>query len=221
MKIGALVLAAGSGMRFDSSLPKQFHELHGKKIYRYPLDVLLSSNIFCSIGVVSKSAYYSHLHPSDQSIFIEGGNSRQESVFLGLKALNNIDFVMICDGVRPFLTLQMINAHIEKLSLGFDAVNTCISSADTINIKYNSTIKSIPPRNSFLRGQTPQSFCYKKLLKAHQSTSKFFTDDCALMLEYGHSVTYIEGNEKNIKITSSLDLDIASAIYKKGLSFTC
>ena len=221
MKVGALILAAGNGSRFNSSIPKQFHLLNGKKIYKYVLDSLISSNFFSTIGLVTNISYHKHLDLSEQYTVIEGGDTRQESVFLGLQALENIDYVVICDGVRPFLTLKILNAHIEKLKLGHVAVNTCIPTSDTINIQSCNLIEEIPPRENFLRGQTPQSFSYKKLLHAHKTTKKFFTDDCGLMLEKGHEVTYINGDETNIKITSSLDLDIASLLCKKDLTFSC
>jgi 2-C-methyl-D-erythritol 4-phosphate cytidylyltransferase/2-C-methyl-D-erythritol 2,4-cyclodiphosphate synthase len=219
MKIAALVLAAGNGSRFDSSIPKQFCMLHGKKVYRYPLDILLSSHLFSEVCLVINDSHFPYIDANQNHTIKVGGETRQKSVLLGIENLS-ADYVLICDGVRPFLNLNILKEHINKLKNGSFAVNTCILCADTINIKSGNTIVSIPPRDSFLRGQTPQSFCLKKLLLAHKNTSKEFTDDCGLMIEAGYPIDYVDGSDENIKITTSIDLEIASVILNKRRSFS-
>ena len=221
MKIGALILAAGAGSRFNSVVPKQFHLLNGKKVYRHVLDTLISSKLFCSIGLVTKSCYHKHLHGDDSCTLIEGGDTRGASTFLGLKAFQDLDAIVICDGVRPFLTVKLLEDHIDQLKLGHVAVNTCIPCKDTINIGAAGSINSIPARETLLRGQTPQSFSFKELFDSHSKTKKTFTDDCGIMLEKGYPVSYVSGHETNIKITTSLDLEIASLLCEKDLTFSC
>jgi len=102
-------------------------------------------------------------------------------------------------------------------------VDTCIPSADTlVHSKENLLIKDIPPRQEFLRGQTPQSFAFDLIVKAHQSalSSELYntSDDCALMLKLGHQVKIVLGEEQNIKITTDFDLFLAEQIsYKPQL----
>ncbi len=216
MNIAALLLCAGHGNRFNSPLPKQFHSLGEKKIYRYPLDILVASGFFTEIRIVAQKDHLSHLDSHPTCTIVGGGKSRQESVFLGLQGLDT-DFVVICDGVRPFLTLGLLQEHIEKLIGGANAVNTCIPCTDTINVHQNGQITTIPNRDQFLLGQTPQSFNTKILKLAHESSTKNYTDDCSLILDAGFSISHVLGSEINLKITTPLDLEIA----KMTLGFTC
>lgn len=209
MKIAAILLCAGKGDRYDSPIPKQYHLLHGKKIYRYALDILVAEQCFKEIILVVADGHNQYLDPDSTITVVKGGSTRQASVYAALKTLKDIDYVVICDGVRPFLTREMLKKHITKLKQGAIAVNTCIPCYDTINIKNGEQIIEIPKRELYLRGQTPQSFSFKDLLKAHQKTKNSYTDDCGLILEFGKQVTYVSGSEYNIKITTPFDLLIA------------
>ncbi len=211
MKIAALLLCAGRGTRFSSPIPKQFHLLGEKKIYRYPLDLLILSNLFSEIRIVTQKEYLPFLDHHPTCTMIEGGKTRQDSVSLGLQGLK-ADFVIICEGARPFLTLQLLQGHIEKLLLGAVAVNTCIPCTDTINIHQDGIISKIPDRNQFFQGQTPQSFCTNLLIDAHEKAIKPYTEDCSLLLDRGFSISHVLGSEKNIKITTPHDLEIAKMI---------
>jgi 2-C-methyl-D-erythritol 4-phosphate cytidylyltransferase len=216
MKIAAILLCAGDGSRFGSSLPKQFHFLGEKKLYRHPLDTLIESQLFSEIRIVGQKKHLPYFDPHPSCVFVEGGNCRQDSVRLGLFNLKG-DFVIICEGVRPFLTLQLLQDHIKKLSLGSVAVNTCIPCTDTINIHKDGLIKDIPDRKQFFRGQTPQSFSIPLLQKGHEINTKEATDDCSLLLELGFPVDYVFGSEKNLKITTPYDLEVATHFF----SFPC
>jgi 2-C-methyl-D-erythritol 4-phosphate cytidylyltransferase len=220
MKVAAILLTAGTGGRFNSSLPKQFHLLGNKKLYRHTLDLLKESNLFTSIVCVTKEEFLPYFDADQEIDYVFGGSSRQESVLLGLKALKGIDSVMICESVRPFYTLALLKTHIEKLKNGHVAINTCIPSTDTINIQENNKITKIPKRESFLLGQTPQSFCFKRFLNAHQKTLSAYSDDCAVMLEFNHEISYVTGCKYNIKVTEPNDLILAEVILTKRLSFT-
>jgi 2-C-methyl-D-erythritol 4-phosphate cytidylyltransferase len=221
MKHSAILLLAGSGLRFGSSIPKQFQNLLGKKVYRYSLDTLISTNFFHEILLVIQPEFTPYLDSHPECKIILGGSSRQKSVHLALKQCTNSTHVLIHDGVRPFLTKELLQLHLDKLLQGFKNVNTCIPSSDTINIVQHGNIISIPPRSHFLRGQTPQSFDYENLYQAHEQTNIEYTDDCSLMLDAGHEVSYVTGNECNIKITTSLDLKIAKTILLTFPSFSC
>lgn len=221
MKLSAILLLAGSGLRFGSSIPKQFQNLLGKKVYRYSLDTLISTNFFHEILLVIQPEFTPYLDSHPECKIILGGSSRQKSVHLALKQCTNSTHVLIHDGVRPFLTKELLQLHLDKLLQGFKNVNTCIPSSDTINIVQHGNIISIPPRSHFLRGQTPQSFDYKNLYQAHEQTNIEYTDDCSIMLDAGHEVSYVTGNECNIKITTSLDLKIAKTILLTFPSFSC
>ncbi|MCH9621875.1 MAG: Ribitol-5-phosphate cytidylyltransferase [Chlamydiia bacterium] len=209
MKIAALLLLAGSGERFTSNIPKQFHTLDGQKVFRFALNTIKKTYPFSEIVLVSKKNYHQFMDDCSDYLIIEGGKSRQESVHLGLKALNSPDCVVIFESVRPFITEDLILEHIKMLKAGKTAINTCIPSFDTINIQKNNKINKIPSRDQFLKGQTPQSFLYKPLLNAHNKTQRCFTDDCGLMLDEGFEIDFVLGSERNIKITTDFDLKLA------------
>lgn len=209
MKIAAILLCAGNGQRFNSTIPKQYRQLHGKKVYRYPLDILKSVPEFSKIILVIGEGQEQYIETDKDIMMVKGGKTRGKSVFLALQALHNIDYVIICEAVRPFITKNLIKEHIQKLSIGSKAINTCIPCSDTINILENGSITQIPPREIFLRGQTPQSFSFKELYHAHKHNKKTYTDDCALLLEAGEKISYVLGNEENIKITTQVDMALA------------
>ena len=109
--IKAIILMGGTGLRFGSELPKQFHRLAGKKVYLYTLEAFLKTQLFEEIILVCPSSWIAqtkediaHFHSVPISI-IEGGSSRQESSFKGLQACNSsTNIVVIHDAVRPFVS---------------------------------------------------------------------------------------------------------------------
>jgi len=84
MKLSAILLLAGSGLRFGSSIPKQFQDLLGKKVYRYSLDTLISTNFFHEILLVIQPEFTPYLDSHPECKIILGGSSRQKSVHLAL-----------------------------------------------------------------------------------------------------------------------------------------
>jgi 2-C-methyl-D-erythritol 4-phosphate cytidylyltransferase len=214
MKIAAILLCAGTGDRFFNILPKQFHMLGEKKLYLHALDTLKSSYHYSEIAIVHQRDHLKHFDPHPDCKMIEGGSTRQESVFLGLKSLNSPDSVIIFESARPFITKDLIEKHIAALKNGSTAINTCIPCTDTINIQQNGKITSIPNRNQFLSGQTPQSFNFSLILNAHKKTEHSYTDDCGLLISQGHNIHFEIGSPNNIKITKPLDLIAASAFLR-------
>lgn len=203
MRFAAILLLGGKGSRFATSLPKQFQRLGEKKVYEHPLSTFQSVNLFDEILVVS---------PEDSPLpgTVSGGATRQSSSYKGLLALHkDTDYVVIHDGVRPFVTEEMIKNHVEKVQK-YKAVNTCIPSPDAINLVQEDSIVSIVKRGEALRGQTPQSFAYPLILEAHKKTKQLNACcDCSLILELGHPVHMVMGSERNFKITSQQDLAFA------------
>lgn len=220
-RVGALLLMAGKGCRFQSDTPKQFHLLKGKKLYLHTLEVFLKIGLFDEILlVVSKESLDAvreeTAHLASVRIVL-GGATRQLSSFLGLKSfLTPPDIVSIHDAVRPFVTEEVLLANLEG-ALQYGAVNTCIPSTDTLVFSSDlQTIEAIPERKNFLKGQTPQTFCYKTIFEAHKEAEKNTienaTDDCQLLLRMGKKIFIAPGSEKNLKITSQFDLFLAEFI---------
>lgn len=208
--IKAVILMGGEGLRFGRQTPKQFALLSGKPIYLHTLHALEHSNLFDEIILVCHKDYVSEM----KGHAVPGGSTRQESSYLGLLACGKeTDLVLIHDGVRPFVTTEILRANIEGAKR-YGAVDTCIPSTDTL-VHGTDTIHSIPPRAEYQRGQTPQTFHYELIRKAHeQAYKKEATDDCQLVLEMGHPVHIIPGDEYNIKITTELDLFLGEQILR-------
>ncbi len=247
----AILLMAGEGNRFQSEKPKQFHHLSGKPIYLYALKTMQESKLFDLIILVCPQSHLKKLtsfhkkelkNNSSPIKIISGGKTRQESTYLGLLAApQNTQLVLIHDAVRPFVTKIILEENL-SLAKKHKAVDTCIPSFDTIvHSPRGDQIEKIPLRKEFLRGQTPQTFYYPLILKAHQQAlgqplksnketkakSKLqiktktkkkslcdASDDCQLVLQIGKPVFIAQGDENNIKITTQLDLFLAEQILR-------
>ncbi len=148
----------------------------------------------------------------DNILFVKGGDSRQISVFNALDSVKelNIDYVLIHDGARPFVTTEVINEVVEGV-IKNNAVTPGIPPVDTIKQinKKNIIIKHLE-RKSLVCVQTPQAFDFKKLYKAHikaNKDKKEYTDDTEIYAKYSGKVSIVQGDVKNIKITYPGDLE--------------
>lgn len=228
--VKAILLMAGEGLRFGSSTFKQFHRISGKKIYLLTLEQFLQTRLFEEIILVCHPKGIDEVkqdltaYSSDHIKIICGGSSRQESSYLGVLACgSSTKHVVIHDAVRPFVSQEIIYNNI-KGAIEFGAVDTCIPSADTlVYAPINDKIQKIPKRSEYLRGQTPQSFAYPLILKAHKRALELnlveSSDDCQLVLDMGIDVHVVKGDERNIKITSELDLFIAEQLLRLPVPF--
>lgn len=208
-----IILIGGSGARFGSKTPKQFLPLGGKEIYQYTVEAM--SPHFDSLLAIVHPDHIDHVRSQTPNlIIVPGGTTRQASVYAALRACpQKTTHVCIHDGVRPFLSPQIIREN-KRAAEAYGAADTCIPTADTI-VMGGDTITSIPDRSLMLRGQTPQSFRYELILKAHETTTKTnATDDCQLVHDLGHPVHIVEGSERNIKITTELDLIVAEQLLR-------
>ena len=210
--VKAILLMAGQGLRFGGTIFKQFHSLADMPIYQRTLDRLKSSQLFEEILMVVPLNMVEELrdaHPDHQ--VIAGGSTRQASSYHGLiHCGSETEIVLIHDGVRPFVTERILFDNIEG-ARKFGAVDTCIPSPDTIVYSPNgASIDSIPERNHYLLGQTPQTFHYPLIHEAHEKTRKTdATDDCQLVHDLGHPVHIVRGELSNFKITNPEDLKLA------------
>lgn len=223
--VSALLLASGSGLRFQDDLPKQFHYLSGKKIYLHTLEAFINIPSIEEIILVCPSCFLKQVEEEISSYthkkikIISGGRTRQESSYLGLLACNPLcTHIVIHDAVRPFVSKEIIEENI-SLCISYGACDTCIPSFDTIvHSKDKENIHDIPLRSEYYRGQTPQSFSYPLLKESHEKALEKgildATDDCRLVLLNNHPIKLAKGSEENIKITTYLDLCYAEQILR-------
>jgi len=217
-KIGLVLLMGGSGERCGGVIPKQFALIQNIPVYLHTLNALCKSALFDEIVLVSHPEWVDKVRLEvPHAIVVKGGETRQESSFLGLKGfLDPPDIVMMHDAVRPFVSEKIIHDNLQEAIL-HGAVDTCIASVDTlVHSPCGEKISSIPKRKEFLRGQTPQTFHFKKLFQAHEAAwraqVKDVSDDCQLLLSSGSPVRIVYGCERNFKITTGFDLVISGYI---------
>jgi len=209
MKICAVIVAAGSGKRFGSK--KQFASLAGKKVFEITLSKFFKLKEVDNIVIVfpaSDVKKYRKMENKKVRV-IAGGETRQHSVFNALNSIDkDTDIVIIHDGVRPFITEEIIRNSI-KVAAKYGTAVVAVPVKDTVKIVSGGIIKSTPDRNSIYLAQTPQTFGYRLIIKAYKKAfqEKYIsTDDSALVERTGAKVRIIPGDYENIKITFKADL---------------
>ena len=220
-KIAAIVVAAGRGTRAGHDFgPKQYRDIGGKPIIWHTLKALIDVDIFSQIIVV--------IHPQDINIIKEcaadywskvtcvtGGETRQASVRNGLLVLHKDvpDYVMIHDGVRPFVDGVLL-ARVRDALEPEMGVLPALAVSDTLKRSdVNGLIEATIDREKLYAAQTPQAFPFATILAAHNKAYEAqridFTDDCALAEWVGLPVKIVEGSADNVKITWKRDIELA------------
>ncbi|HQO10490.1 MAG TPA: 2-C-methyl-D-erythritol 4-phosphate cytidylyltransferase [Clostridiales bacterium] len=230
-KVIAIITAGGSGLRMRTETRKQYIEIGKKPILAHTVnnfqvtdkvDEIVLAVPAEDIEFVKKSIVEKYNFSKVKHI-IKGGEQRQESVFNALSEIraSDEDIILIHDGVRPFISHDIINECI--ISTGnADGSIVGIKPVNTIKIISGSVIESTLDRNSLISVQTPQTFRYGFILKCYELALKDgfnATDDSALAEKYGENILgrkpkiiAVDGRSFNIKITDPNDLIIAEAL---------
>ena len=215
----ALIVAAGTGSRFGGSLPKQYHELGGEAILRRSVLAFLQHPHIDAVRVVinpdHRAMYDAAVGDLGLADPITGGESRQESVRLGLEALalgGDVDLVMIHDAARPLIdaaTITEVRRALEH-STGAIAAKPLV---DTLKRGEGIAITTTIDRANLWQAHTPQAFHFDDILKAHRAAAGArLTDDAAVAEKAGMTVTLVPSNPDNMKITNPDDLDRAARL---------
>ena len=222
-----VIVSAGRGSRMKADINKQFLKLKGKEVIAHTIDKFYNNKNIDEIVVVVKEdeADFFRRNIIDKygykNIKIAfGGQERQDSVFNGLKAVNErCDIVLIHDGARPFVTDEIIKNSIECAKKN-KCVIVGVPVKDTIKIiNKDNEVCDTPNRSTLWSIQTPQVFEYLSIIKAHKiakEKSYYGTDDSMLMEYLGYNVKVIEGSYNNIKITTPEDLKIGEEILNEN-----
>jgi len=227
----ALIPAAGQGKRMGSERPKAFISLGALPILAHTLQkfeacpqvdeiiplVPPGEGVTWTREIVSRHGL--------QKVFqiMPGGAERQESVFIGLKAIREkAGAVIIHDGARPFVTIDLIQRSLSE-ARRFRAVAVALPASETTKEVdgENIVLRTVDRRQLWLM-QTPQSFDYNLILRAHEEARRdgfVGTDDASLVERLGVPVKIIEGSRLNFKITTPEDLVLAEAILKSSSEF--
>lgn len=220
----AIVVAGGRGTRMKKSVNKLFLCLNNKPILAYTLDAFENNPSISKIILVAAEDEVEYCRKeivlkysiSKVNKIVTGGESRQQSVFNGLKAIkDNCNIVLIHDGARPFIDDRIIEDGIRYANV-YGACACGVEPKDTIKIRDSSGFsKYTPKRSELFCVQTPQCFKLDIIVKAHQDLSKknvVVTDDTSLVELCGNKVFLYEGSYNNIKITTPDDLILGEKI---------
>lgn len=230
MKNIAVILASGSGARFDSKTPKQFVRLAGKSVIQYTIEAFEKSENIDEIIIVTRQDFVDYTYEiinannySKVTKIISGGKERYDSTQAALKAISDDEAnLIIHDAVRPFVSQQIINRCIQALETA-KAVDVVVDATDTIVQVDRGYITQIPDRRFLKRGQTPQAFKKTILLQAYElfmkDDEKVASDDCGIVLKYlpTEAIVTVQGEEANFKITHQQDIYLADNLIKDGL----
>lgn len=214
----AVIVAAGSGTRMNSKLPKQFIEIAGKPLLRHTVEKFLAMTVPPEIIIVMSEEYKEYWKAyCRRSDFLErytlptGGFTRFHSVKNALEYVPDGALVAVHDGVRPFVTPEFLEAM-------FREAEKCGAVAPVVplveSIRELTDGGSVPAdRSRFVSVQTPQVFHSEILKKAYlQSYDTSFTDDLTVVQKAGFPVRTVEGLRYNVKITSPEDLELAGVL---------
>lgn len=225
MSVGAVVVAAGKGKRMNAELSKQYLPLNDKPIIIHTLECFQHHPLIDQMLLVCGSDDVEYCQElvdrymlTKVARVVAGGEERQDSVYRGLQHIHT-DWVLVHDGVRPFLAKDVLDRVIEEMFYK-EAVVLAVPVKDTIKqVDREGIILRTPPRESLWAVQTPQAFRLSTLMRAYEKADKegfIGTDDASLVERLGIKVHVTKGDYANIKITTPDDLWVAEALVRRG-----
>ncbi len=219
--IDVILLAAGIGIRTGLNYPKQFYKINGKPFFIMPLEIfekmkeVNSIIITCAVNYMKEYETYLQHYNIKKAILIEGGSTRQESVYNALKKVTSSK-VLIHEAARPLISKDFV----EEI-LSYENEETVIP---TISIPFTVSegdeyMTNILDRQKLKNIQLPQLFTTGELIKAHEKAiidNYEATEDGILMFRLGKKVKFVKGRESNIKITSKIDIIIVNLLINSN-----
>jgi len=215
----AIIPAGGKGIRSGTAAPKQYLKFNDKELIVYTLDIFQQNEMIDEIIISAEGEYINLLNDlktnysfSKISKVIEGGNTRQDSVYNAIKSLADIDdydLIAVHDAARALLPQEVLTDAVQTAKQKGNAL-VCIKAKDTL-IKGNEVVESYLDRDEVYYVQTPQIFPYSILMKAMNNAyeNNFIgTDESMLVRRIGEKVNIVEGSVYNFKITTSDDIEM-------------
>ncbi len=229
MKVTAIIVAAGEGLRIGGDLPKPYRPLVGRAMFLRTLDRVFGARNVQKVVLVIAASELSRCEGMLRGdaalgqrpwVLQSGGATRQQSVKAGLEKVDgDTDIVVIHDGARPFVSPALIERCIE-LADRHGAVVAGLPARDTIKIVSDDhRVLSTPDRKALWEIQTPQAFRREVIVEAHERATRVgftATDDAMLVEQMGKPVWVIDGEKTNLKITVPEDLWLAEAMIREG-----
>jgi 2-C-methyl-D-erythritol 4-phosphate cytidylyltransferase len=230
-RTAAVIPAAGRGVRLGPGVPKALRALNGTPMLVHAVRAMAASRAVSLVVVVAppdgapevKLLLDAHALPERTDyLVVPGGDSRQESVRLGLDALpDDITAVLVHDAARPLVPEETVDAVVAAVHGGAPAVVPALPLADTVK-QVEPAAKGEPepvvatPDRAVLRAvQTPQGFDRDTLVRAHGTVTDNVTDDASMVEQLGLPVVVVPGHEEAFKVTRPLDLVLAEAVLAR------
>ena len=220
MSLDALIVAGGSGRRFGRK--KQFLDLTGIPVLKRAVSCFETHARVTRVIVVVPEEDIPEaedlLAGSPRDLIVtRGGRTRQESVRNGLTVARESRVVLIHDGVRPFVSPELIDRVIDGLE-GADGCIPGLALTDTVKESRDGVVVKTVPRDGLFQVQTPQAFVTSVIREEHMKAARtgrdLFTDDSSLLETAGLTVRIVDGDPYNIKITYPEDIPMAEAILR-------
>ena len=219
---GAVIVAAGTASRMGG-IDKVMAKIKGKPMIQRTAQNFQDCDAISEIVVVTREDLVipiTNLCKGMSKVIavVAGGKSRQESVHLGLNALSGkVKLAAIHDGARPLITWQVID-RVVRAANTYGAAAPAVPVKDTIKVVEGFVVKNTPDRATLRAVQTPQVFDFDMLrgaLSKAELDGAQVTDDCSAVERMGMSVKIVEGDERNIKVTTPMDLKIAEMLLEE------
>jgi len=227
-KTKAIVIAGGMGNRFSGHyIPKQFVEINSKPILAFTLETMQSIRQISEIVMVINKNYemlYEDIirtYKIDRVRSVYGGDTRQESIFNGLNAITDTDYVLVQNAVCPLTSPELIKAVLDTSIETDQAASAYIEVIDTIAKAHDNVIDEYLAKSSLVKLQAPQAFPYKLIKQCHEQAIADdllnVTNDADLITRYGHKMHLVRGDFNNIKVTTTEDWLLAKVILGKEI----
>lgn len=226
----ALVFAGGTGVRMNTrAIPKQFLEVNGKAILIYTLEKFENHKDIDSIIVVCKENWMNRFESMLKKFnitkvkkIVPGGNTAHESIYNGLLAMKtdikSDEIVLIHDGVRPFITEELISLNIESVKKYGTAITVEPARESIIRCIDGENVNEVPPREQMYIAKAPQSFYFNDIIKLYDRAhdNSYITVDSAHLCEaYGFPIHIVRSTANNIKITEPIDFYVFKALLEE------
>ena len=219
--MGVVVVAAGGSLRMGDT-DKMLAQIGGSPLLAWAVRPFQQSRLVDQIVVVVSGENRQQCQTvitgrewSKVSDFCLGGKRRQDSVAAGLAHLERCDWVIVHDGARPLVTVDLIERGLEAAEETGAAV-AAVPVTDTIKVAgEDGTVLQTPPRQNLWAVQTPQVFRIGIITEAYQRANSTVTDDASLVERLGYKVKLYLGSYDNIKVTTPDDLALAEVLWRK------
>lgn len=223
----AVVVAAGSGVRLGGSTPKALRAIAGRPLVRLGLEALAAGGVDRAVVVIARgteAAFETALADAPiPTVYVTGGDRRQDSVRAGLKAIAgdpetaDCRFVLVHDAARPLVPAAVVARVIEALRSGAGAVVPAVPVVDSMRSVDVAGVSRTVDRSVLRSVQTPQGFPMDVLdeaLRRAADDGRDVTDDATAAEAIGVPVVLVDGSADALKITGPADLAVAEAILR-------